>query len=54
MKYNVIREDGTILKTFDTYEGAERYYDYMGGTIEVFSAVTEDYAEEYIYIQEEE
>ena len=54
MKYNVIKEDGTVMKTFDTYEAAERYYNYMDGVIEVFSAVTEEYAEEYIYIQEVE
>lgn len=29
MKYNVIKEDGTIMKTFDTYEAAERYYNMM-------------------------
>lgn len=54
MKYNVIKEDGSILKSFDTYEAAERYYNMMNGVVEVFSAVTEEYAEEYIYIQEVE
>lgn len=51
MKYNVIKEDGTILKRFDTYEAAERYYNYMGGVIEVWG---DEIAEEYIYIQEVE
>lgn len=53
MKYNVIKEDGTILQTFDTYEAAERYYNYMDG---VATDYTNDFepCEVYLYIQEVE
>ncbi len=54
MKYNIIQEDGTIVQTFDNYYAAERFWDMYDGVMEIFSAVTEDYAETYIYIQEVE
>lgn len=53
MKYNVIKEDSTILKTFDTYEAAERYYNYMDGVATDYNSSLEP-CEVYIYIQEVE
>jgi hypothetical protein len=53
-KYNVIKEDGSILKNFDTYEAAERYFNYMNGIITVDYDKTGQPIEEHIYIQDNE
>lgn len=52
MRFKVVKEDGTVLKTFDTYESAERYYNMMDGVATDYNSFGEP-VEVYIYIKED-
>lgn len=50
--YKIVTELNEVVKTFDSYEAAERYYNMMNGVITQFNDQFEE-CELYIYIKED-
>ena len=50
--FKVVKENGELMKTFDTYEAAERYYNLMDGVATDYNSSGEP-VEVYIYIEED-